>query len=906
MDDQGIRWYATDIGLYVFNGFVFEKIPLVGAKANSVTNVLQGKNGEIWCRNFSSQLFKRNGNSMTHLKALDKVIDGGTIIDMFVEDDELIIVTEQKIIWIKDSLPMKVHSLLMPKGQHIQYASSHQGEIFLSFKSQKIAKVSNKKTLDYFDATPVSNFSPKRLISNQEELFLVIQENGDIKIFIYGIREGFRLFSRLSGQDRLLNAVAQDDKIAILTNSNVILMDKEKHIQVLQTGARMSDFSIDKAGTLLFASLDNGLYEASVFGGEIAHSSEGYHFDVLHTSNGVLFASDNSDALWRFDKSLNKKELLVAKSNSEIQFITFDAQQEELFYSSGIVGQPLNFYFGKSVAFTPSHVIAGYHNGLYSIPRDWVLEDKLKNVGNTVDFFQLLEDFKIRKERVRQLLMYGNELLVAFADSLISYTVTNQSLVPRRSWPIFGTDVLNDQYGTIWVSTTNDGLWILEQDELILHAKQEKEVIGTLNIRLVAGEGWMALLTDKGINIFERKAHEIRLKNFIDLSKLVAYDLALYNGQFVLSTDLGLITIPTDPNPKGTYHRMKLNQVLIDGEAVPLEKELKIPHTFKSLTFDWTNISFDPRVDFYYQLAPIQEQVTAHKGESTSISFYALQHGDYTFRLFSRVQGEDIVFEEFKFVVLKPWYMKIWFWLVVFGLVIVIVMLIIGIIKQRMRNKQLYDQKLIISELRAIRSQMNPHFLYNALNSLQGMIYAGKINESALYVSKFSDFLRQVLTNSEKQILPISTEIQSIRTYLELELERFYDDFNYEIIVDQDLNMTDEIPTMIIQPFVENAIKHGLMNRSEKGRELILKFDRMDVGIRIEIIDNGVGMKVSQQINKKRKDKPSSFATKAIDDRVHLMNQQGNFEIRYITADAFPVESFVGTRVIISIQSNKS
>lgn len=97
MDDQGIRWYATDIGLYVFNGFVFEKIPLVGAKANSVTNVLQGKNGEIWCRNFSSQLFKRNGNSMTHLKALDKVIDGGTIIDMFVEDDELIIVTEQKI-----------------------------------------------------------------------------------------------------------------------------------------------------------------------------------------------------------------------------------------------------------------------------------------------------------------------------------------------------------------------------------------------------------------------------------------------------------------------------------------------------------------------------------------------------------------------------------------------------------------------------------------------------------------------------------------------------------------------------------------------------------------------------------------------------------------------------------------
>ncbi|GHB28024.1 histidine kinase [Mongoliitalea lutea] len=906
MDNQGIRWYATDIGLYAYNGFVFEKMPLEGAKANSVTNVLQGKNGEIWCRNFSSQLFKRAGNRMIHFKALDKIIDGGSIIDMFVDEDELIIVTEHKIIWVKDAMPMKVHSLVMPSGQHIHYASTHQGEIYLSLKSKKVVKVSNKKQLKYLEAAAVKDLAPGRLISNQDDLYLVTQENGKVKIFNYDERVGFRFFSQLDSQDRLLNAVAQDDKIAILTSSKVILLDKEKRMQVLQTGARMSDFITDKAGTLLFSSLDNGLYEASVFGGEVAHSLEGYHFDVLHTSNGYLYASDNSDALWRFDKTLNNKDLLVTKSNSEIQFIAFDAQQKELFFSSGIVGNPISFYFGKSVAFTPSHVMAGYHNGLYRVPREWILQDKLKNVKNTVDFFQPLEAFKIRKERVRQLLMNGDELLVAFADSLISYTVTNQSLVPRKSWPIFGTDILNDPNGAIWVSTTNDGLWIMEQDELALHAKQEHEVIGTLNIRLVAGNGWMALLTDKGINIFERRSDKIHLKNFIDLSKLVAYDLALYNDQFILSTDLGLITIPTDPNPKGTYHRMKLNQVLIDGEVVPVKNQLKIPHTFKSLTFDWSNISFDPRVEFYYQLSPIQEQITAHKGESTSISFYALQHGNYTFRLFSKVQGDESVFEEFTFVVLKPWYLRIWFWFLILGLAAVIVMLIIKIIKQRMRNKQLYDQKLIISELRAIRSQMNPHFLYNALNSLQGMIYAGKINESALYVSKFSDFLRQVLTNSEKQILPLTTEIQSIRTYLEIELERFYDDFNYEIIVDQYLNMTDEIPTMIIQPFVENAIKHGLMNRSEKGRELILKFDRMNKGLRIEIVDNGVGIQVSQQINEKRKDKPSSFATKAIDDRIHLMNQQGNFEIRYTTADAFPDSNYVGTRVIITIQSNKS
>lgn len=908
VDAKGVRWYATDLGLYAHNGFVFEKMPLQGAKSNAVTNLLAGKKGGFWCRNFSSQVFRRAGNAMVHLKALDQLIQGVPIIDMFMDNDQLVVVTEQRIIWINESSPQQIHTMVFTDNQLIQSACLYRGAVYLTFNSTKIARVSAEKKLDYIPVHTITGIGVRRLVKNENYLFLVVKKSNHIEVFRYDTKSNFVLFKRIQTQERILNCTVEQNILAILTNNGAMLVEDEKTLQILQTGARMSDFCIDATGTMLFSSLDNGLYEASAFTGEVAYRSSTSHFDILYNlNNQYLLASDNADALWKFDQTLTKKELLVKKSSSNIQFIAFDPILNHIFYSGGIVGKSLHFYFGKLVAFTPTHILVGYHNGLYKIPRKWAFPKRADEQGNEALFFQNLEKFKVRGERVRHVMKTGTSVYAAFADSLIVYTVTGDELKPRKSWPVFGMNMVTDPQGTHWVATTNDGLWLIENDTLRIHALQEKDIIGSLNIRLVADQHWVALLTDKGINIFERKQNQIIRKNFIDLSKLLVYDLALFNHTFVLSTDMGLITMPTTANPKGTFHQMFLNQVRVDGMEVQGQKSVKIPYKFKSLTFDWTNISFDSGVEFFYQLAPIQEQVNPYKGESSSVSFYALQPGNYTFTLFSVAQGKKKVFQEFTFEVLKPWYLTGWFWILMVVVSVLLIWFTMRTMSNRLRKKQLYEEKLIVSQLRAIRSQMNPHFLYNALNSLQGMIYAGKINESALYVSKFSDFLRQVLTNSDKQILPLKTEIQSIRTYLEIELERFYDDFNFELMVDKNINLNDEVPTMIIQPFVENAIKHGLMNRSQKGRELLLKFTAPSEGIlSIEIIDNGVGIEVSQKINEKRIDKPTSFATKAIEDRIHLMNQQGDFTVTYKIEEAFPGSSFVGTRVIIYIQSKKS
>ena len=155
-----------------------------------------------------------------------------------------------------------------------------------------------------------------------------------------------------------------------------------------------------------------------------------------------------------------------------------------------------------------------------------------------------------------------------------------------------------------------------------------------------------------------------------------------------------------------------------------------------------------------------------------------------------------------------------------------------------------------ISELRfaALRSQMNPHFIFNALGSMQLLINTGKSMEANMYLSKFARLLRMILENSANSRLSLEEEIEALRLYVELEALRFK--FQYEIKIDPELNVSEiQIPGMLIQPFIENAIKHGITGKKEAGK-LELEF-RIDGDQLVCIIqDNGIGRKASAKIQR--------------------------------------------------------
>lgn len=179
------------------------------------------------------------------------------------------------------------------------------------------------------------------------------------------------------------------------------------------------------------------------------------------------------------------------------------------------------------------------------------------------------------------------------------------------------------------------------------------------------------------------------------------------------------------------------------------------------------------------------------------------------------------------------------------------------------------------SELKALRSQMNPHFIFNALNSIQDYIIFNEKKLARTYLIKFSRLIRRFLEHSQIDSIPLSEEIEALTLYLELEKARFEDSFMYELDIDQDVHVElIQIPTFLVQPHVENAIKHGLLHKKEN-RKLIIRFKLDDKKSALICIvdDNGIGRKASKSINDKNILKPKSFATSANIKRIELLNK---------------------------------
>jgi len=156
-------------------------------------------------------------------------------------------------------------------------------------------------------------------------------------------------------------------------------------------------------------------------------------------------------------------------------------------------------------------------------------------------------------------------------------------------------------------------------------------------------------------------------------------------------------------------------------------------------------------------------------------------------------------------------------------------------------------QKAAESRLQSLRLQMNPHFLFNALNSIQQMILANEEIVATKYLSKFSKLLRAILVHSDKETITLKEELEILNLYIELESIRFKDSFSYTISVDDDIETEEvKIPTLLVQPFVENAIWHGLMHK-EGTRLLKVEFTEQGDFVKCIIEDNGIGRQKSAE-----------------------------------------------------------
>lgn len=211
------------------------------------------------------------------------------------------------------------------------------------------------------------------------------------------------------------------------------------------------------------------------------------------------------------------------------------------------------------------------------------------------------------------------------------------------------------------------------------------------------------------------------------------------------------------------------------------------------------------------------------------------------------------------------------------------------------RKRAALERKRLEIEQRMLRSQMNPHFIFNALNSIQSFITTNNTYEAEVFMSKFSMLVRKILENSTHKEIPLEEEVETLRLYLELEKSRFEERFDFEIMENADPMLS--IPPMLLQPFIENAIIHGMKDKTGKGH-IHVRFEEEENCLRCEVEDDGVGRK-----NATKEATHNSLATTLTNDRISYFNEtSGSVDYNLQVIDLIDDKEIAcGTKVVLTI-----
>ena len=326
------------------------------------------------------------------------------------------------------------------------------------------------------------------------------------------------------------------------------------------------------------------------------------------------------------------------------------------------------------------------------------------------------------------------------------------------------------------------------------------------------------------------------------------------------SNDLDIVSV----TPVTHIENMRLNMKETDWKQwspkldgyFMLPEKLELPHNQNTLTFSFKGINYnsDERIWYSYKLIGVDTS-WGPSTENNLISYIKLSPGTFTFMV--RTRNNNSAWSEpasFTFIIKPPFWKTWWFRTLGILLASFILFLIFRTQLKRVNKKAALQNQLRNLEMKALKAQMNPHFVYNALNSIQSLVIDNRQQEALDYMVKFGRLLRQVLNHSEQNVVTLDKELATLELYIQLEALRLHYSLDYSIDVDDPIIPEKEfIPPLILQPFVENALWHGL-GEKDGDKNLTIHVFSDDQWLYCSIADNGVGRRATD-----KKEKSASY-----------------------------------------------
>ncbi len=474
-------------------------------------------------------------------------------------------------------------------------------------------------------------------------------------------------------------------------------------------------------------------------------------------------------------------------------------------------------------------------------------------------------------------------------------------------------DLKVDSRNRIWVAAEGVGAYIVENEKPKAIKALKNDFVADL---FIEGDSicWAATVRGlKKLRITSEPSESYLLKTYtrqsglasLEVNKIWVTDQYIYAG-----TNEGLTRIEKEPNLlEKSNPPVYLTDLMVKGVSMDFSQSITLKYFQNELEVEFVSLDYGSVGDITYSYRLVGADDHWQTTQIPKVRYAGLPPNQYKFQL--KVKDSEGNTTEasqfFEVVILPPWWQTGWFR---FLFIILLVSAIYWLYKYRIKQveeeeatKSVVQKKFAELELQALRSQMNPHFVFNSLGAIQYYIRENMQRDANDYLSKFASLMRLFLDSSREKYISIEDELKLIGLYVELEQMRFEDRFEVNFEIDKDLQMDSiYLPSMLLQPFVENAINHGLFNKEEKGNLCLKVYSSDDVDkIVVVIEDDGVGRKMANEIKAKSIKNYKSRSTQIVDERLAVLEKVEDFKIKIKIEDVFPEKIETGTRVTIEL-----
>ena len=867
-DSKGYIWITTDGGICRYDGKTMTTFTSKdGLPENVVFNVYEDRKGRIWFNTMSGGVFYYSNGKFRSIAANVELLKSPYpgITSFFIGKGDTLYLTkpmyEGYLKVSPDNNYKKVKYKKISSGNEFLLTNPlHPQEIIMGTIQKIKSNVSTiydcrkKKAYSILVKDLGSNMLRGALddrknlyIPNKNRLAVINRTNGKINYFEF---PSDILFIKQDHQGDLW--IGTNNGGYFYKNSNL----NGKPVSFLNAFS-ISDILVDREGNIWVCTLQKGMFMSNsklVLDTHFANDN----VCTFEKNGTILTVGFNSGKILRIDKNNHfrfqnwpmidggKRELLTYMS--EGTSFSLYGYTSNMFYSEGIrrhliedkrIHHTRNIPVRKIIELAKdSFVVASYldlyfvnaKRKLYSITPPFVVQSMLQ--------------------------LKNGPLLIGSRDKSGLCEYKNGKIIPYlNQFPQLKTRInaiAEDKNGNLWIATNEQGLFCYSHHKL--YAFNEKKGINSAKINEMdfdqKGNLWIA--TNAGINkiILTKGIDKATVQSFNEshgLPNLEIEHLQIFNNIVWCSTQEHLFSyeykkmIPNTIKPLIQLKSVKMDDVLLNSSSSPI-----LEYNQNNLSFEFTALSYKSSQERYvYQLAGYKTNwKTSTAGQC---QFTNLPYGKYKFAVYAL--NNDSVKSKipsiFRFEILKPFWLT-WWWITLEILSFIGVMYLflqwrISIVRKREEEKTKINQKLATFQMTAVRAQMNPHFVFNAISSIQHYILSNDTYNSYDYLAKFSHLIRNVLDNSQEEYISIEKEIITLSLYIELEKIRFKTPFEFILNVDDEIDEGETyIPTMVIQPFIENAIWHGLMPK-QTDCKLELSIQQENETILITIKDNGVG-----------------------------------------------------------------